>query len=110
MDIAFLIFAVCVGSVVTELLLCSFGSVTVRMLGAIIVPFVFVFGVYWLPNPSAWHNAEYRSWFLVFFVMSFIPAVIASTATAVIASWLVYRESKRPNDREPEPKPGALTE
>ena len=94
MSIEVLIFIVCLLSVIVELLFCAFSSVAVRMLSAVAVPFIVAVGIYWLPHLSEWHNGEYRSWFPIFFILSFIPAVVASSATAVLVGWVQHRKVK----------------
>ena len=61
MNVEALIFIVCLVSVIVELVFCTFAGTTMRMLSAVIAPFLVAVGVYWLPNLSEWHNGEYRS-------------------------------------------------
>jgi hypothetical protein len=82
-------------SLLVEIVVCALFSTAMRFAMAFLIPFLASVGLYWLPNLTALHNAEFRGWFPVFFVVWFLPSTAACLIAAAIATWLRRRIEKR---------------
>ena len=81
-------------SVAVELAVCAYFAPIARWTAAFVIPLVVSVGLYWLPNLSRFHDGEFRTWFLLFFIFWAVPSVIACLIAASIFSFVQRR--KRP--------------
>ena len=79
-------------SVAGELAICVYFTPAVRWAAAFVIPILASLGLYWLPNLSRFHDAEFQTWFLLFFLFWSVPSVIACLLAASIFTFVQRRK------------------
>jgi hypothetical protein len=88
---------VLVVSLLCEAIVCAHCSRGPRFLMAVLVPFIASLSLYWLPNLGHLHDAEFRGWFFLFFVVWFAPSAAACIVMALTFAWLRRRINRKKN-------------
>ena len=85
-------------SLVCEVIVCVCCSRGTSLLVAVFVPLITSVSLYWLPNLSKFHDAEFRNWFGLFLLVWFVPSVIMCIIVAFVVGWLRRRLNHKKNE------------
>jgi hypothetical protein len=88
---------VLVVSLLCEAIVCAYCSRGHRFLTAVLVPFIASVSLYWLPNLGHLHDAEFRGWFFLFFVVWFVPSAAACIVMALTFACFRRRINRKKN-------------